>query len=242
MKYPIKSIFLPTEEKTLVLKIGDSLYFSEEGDKRFKSRSTGENHRGGKYQHTYVTVTPGVEATKKGDWYYDLVDKAIYECLGINDPRDGMVYTHDNGINKEATRKVIATSDPSLTENIDMVGTGSTYIFNIAQVSESFLKELISNPNGDFEVEYFADGDNLQYSEYGAYAPYKPKLNQDGTVILTSVDKIITLSLKEYEDTLRSTFKAGARRGYCQRSIMANIGATCKEQDEDSYIIEVLPK
>jgi hypothetical protein len=38
------------------------------------------------------------------------------------------------------------------------------------------------------------------------------------------------------EEDLRKAFQAGARRGYCQRSIMANVGATCNEPDEDNYI------
>ena len=41
---------------------------------------------------------------------------------------------------------------------------------------------------------------------------------------------------KNIEQQLRLAFQAGARRWYCQRSIMANIGATCNEPDEDKWI------
>ena len=41
---------------------------------------------------------------------------------------------------------------------------------------------------------------------------------------------------KNHEQALRLAFQAGARRGYCLRSKMANIGATCDEPDEDEWI------
>jgi|TARA_R110000851_G_scaffold196444_2_gene347386 hypothetical protein len=39
---------------------------------------------------------------------------------------------------------------------------------------------------------------------------------------------------------IRLAFQAGARRGYCQRSIMSSIGATCEEPAEEDWIKEKL--
>lgn len=41
---------------------------------------------------------------------------------------------------------------------------------------------------------------------------------------------------EEYEKGMRLAFQAGNRRGYCERSIMGNIGATCDEPDENKWI------
>jgi hypothetical protein len=44
-------------------------------------------------------------------------------------------------------REVLSTTDSSLNEKIEMLGTGSTYIFNLPNISISFINQFIESYN-----------------------------------------------------------------------------------------------
>jgi hypothetical protein len=236
MKKPIQVVMLPTKDFSYISKAylanPSYLRYSEKG---FEYDSYYNNDN----QHIYITVSQNVEPIKEGDWI-------------INKPSNKLHQVKDIKYLYESDRKIIATDDKSLSfyEHLPSKSyTGSVSIMkNVPQVPQSFLKEYVANPDGEWEVEYEeiikcykcgkleedcidTSPNCLGYFEGND----KLKLNQDNTVNITSVKE------KMYnEKQIRLAFQAGARYGYCKRSIMSNIGATCKEPDEDNWIKENL--
>jgi hypothetical protein len=235
MNNKIKAVYLPTEDDNpvtvpfLVTPKGAIYKHSAGGEFRRKIK------KGCVPQHLYVTVSNDVEPIKEGDW--------VIETQEGQSPAAVQITNIEYELATDIQRKIIATTDPKLLkehdDNVPYLKMRST---GIAKIQESFIKEFVTNPDGEWEVEY-------SWLQSCVDAPsghiYELKLNQDNTVNITSVKErgITITSVKEkmYSlEQIRLTFQAGARRGYCQRSIMSNIGATCEEPDEEDWIKENL--
>jgi len=130
--------------------------------------------------YVYITVSNDVEPIEEDDYYIDLETKVVHMASN----------THETWENEV---KIISTTDPKLRR------TGDEGIIDIAfgeelpQLSQSFIKEFVANPNGEWEVEY----KNIQISSYiNKHTRLNvlqfekiPKLNQDNTVNITSVEE-----------------------------------------------------
>ena len=209
MKQPIKVVHLPTEDQTYQVKEGD--YFIN--DSREHSwgklealkceRITAHGHawNGSGIQtyinHLYITVSQDVEPIKEGD--YLIHNNVVVKCL--------------KGEKWLGERKIIATTDPKLIYSPNWKGKEVTDCLAIPQVQQSFLKEYVSNPEGEWEVEYEFkrvecynyNGDHIGKScscKSGDFRDvYELKLNQDNTVNITSVEEKM-YSRKEVESIL----------------------------------------
>jgi hypothetical protein len=181
MKKTIKVVMLPTEDKS-------GLQLAPDGSLRFTTNNTWES------QHVYITVSQDVDPIKKGDWCITPIEEDIQYVIKA----EGSNYNN-------LCRKIIVTTDPNLKLKVIDYNARKQQKYNpiteefsgkiiykhlpIPQPQQSFLKEFVSNPDGKWVVDYYADWDDLQYNEFGKYAPYKLKLNQDNTVNITSVKK-----------------------------------------------------
>ena len=130
------------------------------------------NYKG---QHLYATVSQDVEPIKEGDWIYDTLGGKVVQW-----------YDGDN--HDKYDRKIIATTDPKLAKSISRL-LGVTQ--SLPQLPLSFIKKYVSNPDGEFEVEYEEYGLSLAgLPEYHSSLPdYILKLNQDNEVEMSSVEK-----------------------------------------------------
>ena len=145
----------------------------------------------------YATVSQDVEVIEVGDWA--LTNGGIRFVTKLN--KDN-TFTDDGEISRlppspcchiKNYRKVIATNDPELTSfacNQDYgicaeecQGTCNS----IKRLSLSSIKEYVSNPDGEFEVEYEVE----EYTSGGHQYTKTPtlKINQDNEVGITSVEK-----------------------------------------------------
>ena len=150
----------------------------------------GEKHLRG--NNLYVTVSQDVELIKEGDWYLT----TIYTSEGeIIKPLQWIVGHKPCG-EQPMGNKIIATTDPKLINVPSHPPRGAYYI---AQVQQSFLKEYVANPDGEFEVEYeeiltcknchdYSD-DCMATNQCHIYGSDTLKLNQDNTVNITSVEE-----------------------------------------------------
>jgi hypothetical protein len=200
MEHKIEVVVLPTEDKSQIW-INNLI---SENDLHFEEYSRHTNTS----QHLYITVSQDVEPIKEGDWKILVVNRP-------NGNLETVVCKHTlEGVG--GGRKIIASDDITLTHpskvqygNITMIDhnkDGSWYSainvkveFSLSreeliqrgviipQLQQSFLKEFVNNPDEEYKVEYEADYNDLQYSKFGEYAPYRLKLNQDKEVIITSV-------------------------------------------------------
>ena len=164
MKHKIKVIILPTEDKSNIFQCrnGQTLY----------TENTGTNTSFSTYIHTYITVSQDVEPIKEGDWCYDEYNKVVFKS-GSNNPG--------------ASRKIIATTAPKLIYSPNWKGKEVTDCLAMPQVPQSFLKEYVANPDGEWEVEYSYKGE--QHNESSMLNTFHIKLNQDNTVNITSVEE-----------------------------------------------------
>jgi len=215
MKEPIKVLMLPTEDKSTVYKLdNETLHIGdfakcEEGDKRRVN------------QHLHITVSQDVEPIKAGDW-----------CIAMDTNIIFQVSNKDlKGINnfKDLYRKIISTTDPKLTIPFMINGhsglrqrevNGVLQVKSIPQVQQSFLKELVANPDGEWEVEYNTNNIHNQevmfHEEHkekfiedrinGVWKSYIPlqttlKLNQNNEVNITSVNKCLYDTPKSCENS-----------------------------------------
>jgi hypothetical protein len=137
--------------------------------------------------YVYITVSQNVEPIKEGETY-------------VRD--DGRLITRGNTLTAKG-RKVIATDDPKLT--ITKSATGYTETRSrtftstkpIPQVQQSFLKEFVANPNGEYQVEYDEMLDNASINQAMTIGMniddmtsiLSLKLNQNNTVNITSLEE-----------------------------------------------------
>ena len=207
---------LPTEDKTTV-------YLHESiGLNYFPDGITKVNHQV-KAQHLYATV----ELIKAGDWF--LFENKIFKCIGVKD--DHIIIRGKRGLShhKMHCRKIIATTDPKLTKSsnwvkadvqghwecencgewTELIGDRSCKCKPIPQLQQSFLKEFVANPDGEYEVEY-----ERVYRQHGSVVKFKApiitqtmhergksweqlKLNQDNEVNITSVKTTMSIHILE---------------------------------------------
>ena len=153
----------------------------------------------------YATVSQDVEAIKEGDWV--LTNGGIRFVTKLN--KDN-TFTDDGEISRlppspcchiKNYRKVIATNDPELNSYVDGNNPliGEFIAVQFPQLSLSSIKEYVSNPDGEFEVEYEVE----EYTSGGHQYTKTPtlKLTQDNEVGITSVEKK-TYSEEEVESIL----------------------------------------
>lgn len=96
-------------------------------------------------QHLYILSDDEI---KEGDWVYSINYNNI---LQLQKPSNKFFY-----------KKIIATTDTSLIENIEMIGTGSTYLFKLPQPSEQFIEKYIESYNKGTQIIDIL----VQYEEY----------------------------------------------------------------------------
>ena len=151
-------------------------------------------------QHVYITVSQDVEPIKEGDWCifgynldascngYKITKDSILQCTGYCE--NGYLLHKDGNTGKEHCRKIIATTDLKLFTRRSFVEDISNNTVSLKsklpQPQQSFLKEWVANPDGEYEVEYKVIRQGEHYS-IGNITGYKLKLNQDNTVNITSV-------------------------------------------------------
>ena len=149
----------------------------------------------GKESHLYATVSQDVEPIKEGDWCIDFYEFSDKPVLNIAYPKDicpAHVKQH----------KIIATTEPKLrvkTSRNEKIVNPGVYEKPLPQVSQSFLKEFVANPYGEFNAEYncltSTAGGVLDLSKNPCWKQTTPskcmewklKLNQDNTVNITLV-------------------------------------------------------
>ena len=165
-------------------------------------------------QHAYATVSQEVDPIKEG--CYLISDNKVYRVITTDVLYSGefTLETDIEGVflNPIHCRKIIATTDKSLgltmytCKDCNEKGcescnnTGSIRRSSIAQFQQSFLKEFVDNPDGEYEVEY-----ERVYRQHGSVVTFKApiitqtmhergksweqlKLNQDTEVNITSVE------------------------------------------------------
>ena len=131
-------------------------------------------------QHLYILSD---EEIKEGDWY--LSDKFVWQ----------MKYPQWGEEGQGGAKKIIATTNPELTEIIECNGT--SYVFKIPKIPQSFIQEFVKNQGNGYnkiliEVELGEDylagnsGGNEIWSSY----PDKLKLssNNEVNIIMENVD------------------------------------------------------
>ena len=167
MEQPIQVVMLPTEDET------DILYYKEEKHCMYGASKLSSKYI---YQHLYITVSQDIEEIKDGVWCYHIPSKEV-----VKYPKGGFP--------KEHCRKIIATTDPKL--RVRMIGC-TIETKPIPQVQQSFLKEYVANPDGDWEVEYEDDSFiHVSSMAFGSKVEGGLKLNQNNTVNITSVEEKI---------------------------------------------------
>jgi len=183
MKHKIQVAMLPTEYITPIVLHSTGL------DKVYHSVDSAQNavlNIGGVCQYLYITVPQDVEPIKEGDW-----------CIFNGKVLAQATSRHGELGNPFNRRKIIATNDPKLTVETELGAyyrNGIGGAKKIPQLQQSFLKEFVANPDGEFEVEYEKiwvgyepdehDSD-FQQKQYQYYL----KLNQDNEVTITSVEE-----------------------------------------------------
>ena len=174
MKHKVKVVKLPTKGKS-------GLQLAPDGSLRFTANNTWES------QHSYATVSQDIEPIKKGDWITDGIEVIKASSKIVN--AQGLV-------NRRNWCKIIATTDKSLGSIITkkdgllnrLQQEGKIKSF-LPQLPQSFLKEFVANPDGEYEVEYEIIGhyNNDKSRNWES----RLKLNPDNTVNITSVEERI---------------------------------------------------
>ena len=175
MKKKVEMVMLPTKTETNIYQtnVGEVLY----------SETKGTNTAFKLYLYLYATVSQDVEAIEEGDWYID----------DTNAIRRSTTSDKDYWEVRQDYVKVIATNDPKFTSfacNQDYgicaeecQGTCNS----IKRLSLSSIKEYVSNPDGEFEVEY--EVEEYTSGEHQYTKTPKLKLIQDNEVEITSVER-----------------------------------------------------
>lgn len=127
----------------------------------------GPVHSNEKYQHLYILSD---EEIKVGDW---ILNNLLMDKSPIQVTKELL----EDGLLKE-DKKIIATTDRSLIEKIEMLGTGSTYVFNLSQPPQSFI---------DYFVEQFNKGNVIdkvlvEWEESYDFGWKNIKVNPDNTI------------------------------------------------------------
>tara|TARA_B110000285_G_C14807031_1_gene460176 strand:+ start:65 stop:718 length:654 start_codon:yes stop_codon:yes gene_type:complete len=217
MKKPIKFVLLQTEDETLFVVKNNkkqTLLVIPRDKKHRSNLLMGLNYVN---KHLYATVSQDIEPIKIGDYVIQTNFEKTHSSLILIENEMQCKFANDTS-GSFTKRKVIATTDPKLTKSSNWVeadimghwecencGEWTELIEDrkcncnpIAQLQQSFLKEFVANPKGEWEVEYVYDVDILE--EYNKEVDYtgsscidlkdglELKLNQDNTVNITSVE------------------------------------------------------
>jgi hypothetical protein len=186
MEHKVKVVMLPTEDISQIWKNvkHNSLWLVDD----YIIREAKRNNQTKDYQHLYITVSQDVEPIKEGDWctYVDFTNDIRIEQIKHLDKSSILIHEY---------RKIIATTDLKLIQYVgeNYVGTiqrieGKNYKI-IPQLPQSFLKEYVDNPDGEYEVEYEKDRFIHIAGAFGGKIKVGLKLNQDNTVNITSVEE-----------------------------------------------------
>jgi hypothetical protein len=186
MKELIKVVMLPTEDTTNIIiptaGVGKGVLHLKE------YYGNAMLDMGDEYHHLYITVSQDIEPIKEGDW------------IIVTNASNGENFLKQEGsilpkALSSPRRKIIATTDPKLIN--DKGGMFKTLTQNIPQIPQSFLKEFVTNPDGEYEVEYEEMLDNtsinqamtigMNIDDMTSILSLKP--NQDNTVNITSVEE-----------------------------------------------------
>tara|TARA_B110000259_G_scaffold26588_1_gene27508 strand:+ start:2651 stop:3298 length:648 start_codon:yes stop_codon:yes gene_type:complete len=200
MKQKVQVVMLPTEDKS-------QIFIHRYKDLRFDN----ESNLHGNSQHLYITVSQDVEPIKEG-WVIDNDNELKYVSSSVINTKTGIArHIDDTPFILDGCRKVIATTDSKLTIKVlEHIGRDFKEIA-VPQVQQSFLKEYVANPDGEFKIEYkkvnIRPDNSLNYFEYGAYKyDTQLKINQDNEVNITSVEKKM-YSRKEVEALIYKVVK-----------------------------------
>ena len=186
MKEPINAVILPTEDKSTVYKLdNETLHIGD-----FAKCEEGDKRRVN--QHLYVTVSQDVEPIKDDD-YYLCKDNKLRKCRTSYE---------------KSGRKIIATTDPKIYADYSTPGT--TFV---PEVQQSFLKEFVANPEGEWEVEYETKTLMKPADVYIEEVRTKLKLNQDNTVNITPVKEKMYSLEQMYLSAANVTHQIAANRG-----------------------------
>jgi hypothetical protein len=179
MKKQIKAVMLPTEDRT------SKIWFDND-TKKLLYDPIGVMNCNPLY--LYITVSQDVEPIKDGDW------------IIVTNASNGQNFLKKEGdilpkALSSPRRKIIATTDPKLKNTISIGIDGTSMFKTIPQLQQSFLKEYVANPDGEFEVEYEVystsnSGNTGRIIDEGFHGDLiKLKLNQDNTVNITSIEE-----------------------------------------------------
>jgi hypothetical protein len=193
MKHKIKPIYLPTKKGQLYIHDG----------KLYNNRTTIP-------QHLYITVSQDIEPIKEGDNIFNKhmnrLEIASKNCE-INLAND-MHYNEGKTRLRDNILKVIAATDPKLTIKVlEHIGRDFKEI-TIPQIKQSFLKEFVADPNGEFKIKYKKGNYSDWLDNGGSPPPMKLRLNKNNTVNITSVEEK-TYSTKEVEVLLNKAIYFG---------------------------------
>ena len=160
-------------------------------------------------QHLYIVSDDEI---KEGDWYLDNIPKYYV----IEQANEDWCLTKDH-------KKIIATTDTSLIESIEMIGTGSTYLFKLPQPSQQFIEKYIESYNKgevitNVLVEYETlktTANNKHFGEGHIYSiANKLKINpKDNTITIKKLkdnwnrEEVLTLIRKAITDTNKVGFR-----------------------------------
>jgi len=200
MKHKIKVVMLPTENKTDVIEVtmGNLKELRYVPTLLLENLDT-DDYRLRSYQHIYITVSQDVEPIKEGDWFLNsrntlfLADKNY-----IANPAKEDMSSH---------RKIIATTDPNLVIECkkETCTRGCSGHYHkcmeskpLPQVQQSFLKEFVANPYGEWEVEH----ETIHADRAPNGFEHLIKLNQDNTVNITPVKGEIILTRAQLKNIL----------------------------------------
>tara|TARA_B110000908_G_scaffold165368_1_gene214735 strand:+ start:442 stop:1116 length:675 start_codon:yes stop_codon:yes gene_type:complete len=202
MKHKIQVVMLPTEDRT------SKIWFDNDTKKFILFDTIGVMNCTS--QHLYITISPDVEPIKEGDWYLNKYNRVSIRVTGKKA--------------KETDRKIISTTNPKLLkEHDDSVPIPRMRDTGIAQLQQSFIREFVVNPDGEWEVEYVYDVDILD--EYNKEVDYtgsscidlqdglELKLNKDSTVNITSVKEKMYSKEEMYLSAANVVNEIAANRG-----------------------------
>ena len=179
MNNKIKVAMLPTGDKSCICMTKNKIYFYPQNNWFSKDYET-------QPLHLYVTVSQYII---RGEQVY-YIDKFTNKLISSG----GAEYGSKQDV-------IIATTDPKLKNTISIGIDGTSMFKTIPQLQQSFLKEFVANPDGEFEVEYHFTGrceDPMiclrGCSVYEGTCKHhldkgiNLKLNKDNTVSITSVN------------------------------------------------------
>ena len=184
MKHKVKVVVLPTENNLEYPFIVKNMEMGSSNNILLIT-SNSNNSLDYDEQHLYATVSQDVKPIKKGD--YTIFRNKVIK-LTADDIHPSMI--------ERCKGKIIATTDKSLGSIITkkdgllskLQQEGKIKSF-LPQLQQSFLKEFVANPDGEWEVEYdLLLGDEEDENQNLIPKNYL-KLNQDNTVNIISVEE-----------------------------------------------------